>query len=95
MVLDSWVAKLPEYFDMTGLTPSVSASYPVPPGLRMSFTHVQLLAAEELSLVALDNSGPESSGNVYRRLLKGVFEESRSGVSMVWSARVCVGRRRS
>lgn len=78
---------------MTGLTISLSASYLVPPALRMSFTHVQLLAAEELSLVALDNSGPESSGDGYRRLLKGVFEESKSGVSMVWSARVCIGRK--
>lgn len=61
----------------------------------MSFTYVQLLAAEELSLVALDNNGPESGGNLYRRQLKAVFEESKSGVSMVWSPRVCVGRRQS
>ena len=94
-MLDSWVVELPGYFDMTGLTTIVSASYPVPPRLRMSFTYVQLLAAEELSLVALDNSGSESDGNVYRRLLKAASEESKSGVGMVWSARVCIGRKRS
>lgn len=60
----------------------------------MSFTYVLLLAAEEISFVALDNDGPESGGSVYRRHLKAVFEECKSGVSMVWSPRVHVGRKK-
>ena len=80
---------------MAGLKTTKSVAYRVPPGLRMSFTYVQLLAAEELSLVALDNSGPWASGPMYRRELNAVFEESKRGVSMVWNPRVFVAQKQS
>lgn len=80
---------------MAGLTTTKSVAYRVPPGMRIGFTHVQLLAAEELSLVALDNSGPWGSGPMYRRELRDVFEENKSGVSMVWSPRVFVAKKPS
>lgn len=60
----------------------------------MIFPYVQLRAAEELSLVALNDSRPEKSGSVYRRQLKAVFEESKSGASMIWSPPDYVGRQK-
>ncbi len=59
----------------------------------MPFALCQLLANVEISLNALDNSGPESTGPSHRRLVDEAFQESKSGVAPVWTPIVLVGRK--
>ena len=59
----------------------------------MRFTQVNLLAGEEVSYVAYDNSRDDSSGPRYRELLREAFEESKGGVAIVFSPIVVVGQK--
>lgn len=92
-LIRSWVSKLPAHFENAGYTSITHSTHSVPPELRMCFTHINLLAGEEVSYVANDNSGPESKGLKHRALLKEAFEETKKGVCMVWSPVVVLGKK--
>ncbi|KAA6408447.1 MAG: hypothetical protein FRX48_07529 [Lasallia pustulata] len=88
-----WVSELPAHFENAGYISITHSTHSVPPELRMCFTHINLLAGEEVSYVANDNSGPESKGLKHRALLKEAFEETKKGVCMVWSPVVVLGKK--
>ena len=52
-----------------------------------------LCAAEEVSLKAMKNDGPEAQGPMFRTLLAEVHKECQTGVTMTESPIVVTGRK--
>ena len=52
-----------------------------------------LWAADEVSLTAMENDGPQAPGPSFRKLLADVYKEWRTGVTMTESPVVVCGRK--
>ena len=70
-----------------------SHQYPLPPELYAPFMQCHLMAAEEVSLKAMKNDGPDAQGPTFRKLLAEVHRECQTGVTMTESPIVVVGKK--
>lgn len=57
------------------------------------FMQCHLFAAEEVSLKAMKNDGPEAQGPMFRDMLAEVHKECQKGVTMAESPIVVIGKK--
>ncbi|MCJ1457254.1 hypothetical protein MMC28_007621 [Mycoblastus sanguinarius] len=88
-----WPSKLASYFVNSGFQQVTSKSYPLPPEFYAPFMQCHLLAAEEISLKAMKNDGPETQGQLFRKLLAEAHKECQTGVTMAESPIVVIGKK--
>lgn len=89
----SWPSELPKYFKAVGFEQISRDQYPLSPELFAPFMQCHLCAAEEVSFTAMKNDGPETQGPFFRELLAEVHKECKTGVTMIESPIVVVGRK--
>ena len=57
------------------------------------FMQCHLFAAEEVSLKAMKNDGPEAQGSLFKSLLAEVEKECQTGVTMTENPIAVIGRK--
>ncbi|KAL9598445.1 MAG: hypothetical protein Q9219_004481 [cf. Caloplaca sp. 3 TL-2023] len=90
---DQWPSELSSHLEKAGFHQVVSKDYPIPPELYAPFMQCHLSAAQEASFTMMKNDGPESEGTSFRSLVAEVYREHQTGVTMMESPLVTVGRK--
>lgn len=89
----NWISNLESILQEMGFVDVSAKSYLVPHELQMYWQQVVLLAAEDVTYVAMDNSGSNAEGPKFRQLIHEAITEMKSGCSMTWNPIVFLGRR--
>lgn len=88
-----WPPKLGDLFAEQGFRDVSYNRYPLTSEVRDFFTQMQFMVGEEYSLVAMDNSGPQTSGPAHRRRIQDAAEEAKAGAAMHFIPEFTVGRK--
>lgn len=94
-ILRRWPSLLPESFKSQEFLNVSHDKYPSSPELRLFFTQMQCILTGEVSFVALDNSGPDKSGQLRRKHIQGATNEMKEGVAIHFILEVTIGQKRS
>ena len=88
-----WVSNLAALLQESGFVHVSAKSYPVPDELQMYWQQVVLLAAEDVTYVAMDNGASDAPGPRFRKLIHEAIVEMKSGCRMTWDPIVFLATR--
>ena len=86
----SWVSQLGSSCRDIGFIDVSVHIYQVPNELQEYWQQIVLMAAEDVTFVAMDNDKPEAPGPLFRKMIQDALAEMRTGCGMTWDPIVLI-----
>ena len=88
----SWPPHLVDTFKTQGLQNVAYDRHPISTEIRLFFTQMHFMLSEELSFVAMDNSGPNEEGPQHRKRVQAAAEDAKEGVGYEFIIQLTYGQ---